>query len=105
MTWASMRSEKFGMGVPSKPYGYAHNSALEAAGGAGVLGVSGWVLLWAGTLIALFKLLRRHPHTVPLVGALTVSAVASMLLSMNYEVGPAIVMGLILAPCVPEAKR
>ena len=92
-----------GLGTPTIGSPYAHNAPLEAAGGSGVLGVAGWLLLWGSVGIALKRLVLEHPEALALVGAVGVVFVASLFLSTNYEPIVALVFGIVLTPHLPKS--
>jgi hypothetical protein len=92
-----------GLGTPTIGNPYAHNAPLESAGGSGVLGVSGLLLIWMSVGLALKRLVLEHPEGLPLVGAVGIALVASLFLSTNYEPIISLVFGLVLAPHLPRA--
>ncbi len=91
-----------GLGTPTVRPQYAHNAALEAAGGSGVLGLAGWLTVWIVVGLALKRLVLQHREALPLVGAIGVVFVASLFLSTNYEPIVAVVFALVLTPHLPR---
>jgi len=91
-----------GLGTPTKRPQYAHNAALEAAGGSGILGLTGWIIVWAVVWLSLMRLVRRHPQAPALVGAVGVVFMASLFLSTNYEPIVGLVFGIVLMPHLPR---
>ena len=91
-----------GLGTPTIGLPYAHNAPLEAAGGSGILGVVGWLLVWLSVGLALKRLVVEHPEALALVGAVGVAFVASLFLSTNYEPIIALVFAVVLAPHLPK---
>jgi O-antigen ligase len=90
-----------GFGPPVEGDTYAHNAALEAAAGAGVMGLAGWSMMWAAAALALWRLVRGRAEILPLVGAFGVAAMMSLFLSTNYEPSIALVFALVLTPHPP----
>ena len=91
-----------GYGPRVAGYTYAHSAPLEAAAGAGVLGLAGWLAMWTAVALTLWRLVRARPETLPLVGVFGVVTMSSMFLSTNYEPIVGLVFGIILAPHLPR---
>jgi hypothetical protein len=92
-----------GLGTPTVRPQYAHNAALEAAGGSGVFGLAGWFTVWTTVGLALRKLVREHAEALALVGVAGVVFMVSLFLSTNYEPIVALVFGIVLTPHLPRS--
>lgn len=91
-----------GLGTPTVRPQYAHNAALEAAGGSGILGLAGWITVWTVVWLGLKRLVGEHRQALALVGVVGVVFMASLFLSTNYEPIVALVFGIVLAPYLPR---
>ena len=80
---------------------YAHNAALDAAGGGGIAALAGWIMFWGGIGVLSIKRIVRRRRVDPRVAALTAFLVASMLLTTLYEPIGMVLAGLVLLRCTP----
>ena len=87
-----------GYGVLADGYSYAHNAVMEAAAGGGIAGIAGWVLLVVGLGALSVHNTRTDPRSIPIVGALVVVLVGSLVLTSNYEPVLGLVIGLTVIP-------
>jgi hypothetical protein len=84
---------------------YAHNAALDAAGGGGIFALAGWIMFWGGIGALSIKRIVRRRRVDPLVAALTAFLAASMFLTTFYEPAGMVVAGLMLGPIIATDPR